>query len=292
MRILGNKKNLHYIIRLIVLSLIAAVIMFPAFWMVMTSIKPVSEWITYPPVWISKAPTLVNYKTILGIVRGASAVSIMGEATPNLVPALLKGVLIVGISTLLAISAGIFAAFSISRYKFGGSFFPLFILTARMFPPIAIVLPLVVMYSWIGAIDTYWGIIIVYAGFSLPYSVLMMKGFIDTVPRELEEASYIDGLSPLRSFFKRTVPLVKSGIYATALFIWILNWCEFLIILCLSYGRIDTPTLALSKLFSASAGTLYGPQSALGTVAIIPPIVIGLLIQKSLVKGFTFGLLK
>jgi multiple sugar transport system permease protein len=185
------------------------------------------------------------------------------------------------------------AAYAISRYtKMFGNFLPLFILSARMFPPIAVLIPLIVMYSYIGAIDSFWGLIVAYAGFTLPFSVWMMKSFIDDVPREIEEAAILEGMGNFEVFYKVTLPITKTGLFVTALFIFILNWSEFLIAVSTTYDRVQTAPIFLATLFSSVAGTLYGPQAAMGLLIIIPTVIFGYLIQEHLARGFTFGALK
>jgi len=277
-------------IRLIAVALITIIMLFPVYWMIMTAIKPMDEWLKSPPVWFSLSPTLDNFKSLMGFSDAAR--SVMKEGTTNASGAFFKGFFVCVSGTILSIVSGTLAAYSISRYRMGGNFLPLFILSARMFPPIAVALPLIVMYSSINAVDTYWGLIVAYTGFTLPFSVWMMKSFIDEVPRELEEAGIMEGMSTFEAFYKVTIPLVKTGIMVTTLFVFILNWSEFIIALTLSYQSLETVPVFLATLFSATAGWLYGPQAALGVLAVIPVIVFGYMIQEHLARGFTFGALK
>jgi multiple sugar transport system permease protein len=184
------------------------------------------------------------------------------------------------------------AALAISRYHFGGNTTPFGILASRMFPPIAIAIPIVILFATLGLIDTYAGLILAYAVFTVSFSTWMLKSFIDDVPVELEEAAMMDGMPPLRAHWTVTVPLIKGGIAATFLFIFILNWSEFLFALMLSASKVVTIPVQLSRYIVATSGTLYGPQAALGTLAIIPLFVIGVLIQQHLVRGITFGAIK
>lgn len=275
-------------IRVAVLILFTILVIFPVYWMIMTAIKPMDEWLKFPPIWFTLNPTLDNFKSILGLIEGTVLNPGMAAATP----AFLKGLFISITATLISIGAGSMAAYSISRFRIGGNFLPLFILSARMFPPIAILVPLLVMYSHIGAIDSYWGLIIAYAGFTLPFSVWMMKSFIDDVPREIEEAAIMEGMGNFEVFYKVTLPIVKTGLFVTALFIFILNWSEFLIAVTLCYENVDTAPIFLARIFSSVAGQLYGAQSAMGFLIIIPIVIFGYSIQKHLARGFTFGALK
>ena len=288
---------------------------FPILWMVSTSFKLRSEWVTSPPTWISSAPTVDNYLTILAphillerrggtqqhggeglsgkkddAVGGAIADILNRSAWPGI-----KGSVIISISaTILSIVVGLMAAISISRYRFGGNFTPFFILAGRMFPPIAIAIPFVIMFGpkVFDITDTYIGLILAYAAVTVPFSTWMLKSFVDDLPHEIEEAAMMDGYSRWRAHFTVTVPLIKGGIIATTLFIFILNWSEFLFALILTYTNVQTIPVTLSKYFSATEGTLYGVQAALAMVSIIPLVIVGFFIQKHLVRGLTLGAIK
>ena len=276
----------------VVLYAALAVSLFPVFWMVSTSFKPQQEWISSPPVWISSSPTLDNYLTVLDPGSLAAQGRTVGAVSESAVRAVRGSVVVAVASTAIAVVFGTLAALAISRYRVGGNFTPFFILSARMFPPIAAAIPMVVMFSTLGLVDTYWGLILAYAGFTVPLATWMIKSFLDDVPREFEEAAIIDGLSTMRAHFTVTLPLVKGGIAAMTLFIFILNWSEFLFALVLSYTDVITIPVQLSKYHTATAGTLYGPQAAMGTLAVLPLVVVGILIQGYLVRGLTFGAVK
>ena len=280
-------------IRLAVLVVVLILILFPIYWMISTAFKPMGEWVKFPPVWVTLSPTLDNFMSILGLgysstIFGSHAAQSYGAAGPPF----LKGMFISVSATVLSLGAGSMAAYAISRYKdIFGNFLPLFILSARMFPPIAVLIPLIVMYSYIGAIDSFWGLIIAYAGFTLPFSVWMMKSFIDEVPKEIEEAAIIEGMGRFEVFYKVTLPITKTGLFVVALFVFILNWSEFIIALSMSYERVATAPVFLAGLQSAT-GTLYGAQAAMGCLIVIPTVIFGYFIQEDLARGFTFGTLK
>lgn len=262
-------------------------LLFPLFWMLMTSFKPPAEWVAYPPTWIPMAPTIDNYLFMIFGREGAFARTYPSAAIPYL-----NTLFVAGLATAIAIGIGVLASYSLSRYKTGGSFALLSILMPRMFPPMAMIIPLMVFFRMINAIDTYWGLIIVYVGFTLPYSVLMLKGFMDGVPKEFTEAAMLDGLTSWQILTKVWLPNIKNGLMTTTLFVLILNMQEYVFALTLSSREVETITITLAKLFSNEAGTFYGPQSALGILAAIPTIIFGIYIHKHLAYGFTFGALK
>lgn len=269
------------------LYILTASLLFPLFWMIMTSIKPPNEWVAYPPTWIPSAPTFDNYRLIIFGTSGY----FKGTYSSAIIP-YLNTIFVAVTGTLIAIIVGVLASYSLSRFKTKGVSSLLSIIMPRMFSPMAMIIPLLIFFQMIHAIDTYWGLIIVYAGFTLPYSVLMLKGFMDNVPKEFTEAAMLDGLSEWQILYKIWLPLIKNGLMTTSLFLLILNWTEYTFALTLSSRRFETIMVNLAKLFSNEVGTYYGPQAALGILAAIPTIVFGILIHKYLAYGFTFGALK
>jgi multiple sugar transport system permease protein len=279
----------------ILLSLALFFCLFPVFWIVSTSFKPPQEWVASPPVWVSERPTLNNYRAVFVAgqdAEGGTTQTGIGTVTDTAWRAILGSFGVSLAATAMSVLAGLFAAIAIGRYRFGGNVTPFFILSGRMFPPIAIAIPFVIMFGGIGLIDTWFGLILVYAAFTVPFSTWMLKSFVDELPKEIEEAAMMDGLSRMQAHMRFTVPLMRGGIIATALFIFILNWSEFLFALVLSYTNVITIPVQLAKYFTATAGTLYGVQAALGTIAVIPLVLAGFFIQKHLVRGLTLGAIK
>ncbi len=165
-------------------------------------------------------------------------------------------------------------------------------LTVRMMPPIAVVVPIVALFSILKLTDTYLGLILAYTAFTLPFSIWMIRSFIEETPAELEGAAMVHGMGQFEAFLKITLPLARGGILSTALFIFILNWSEFLFALVLTSGDVTTVTLQVANYVSASSGKLYGVQAAMGAISTLPVIFLGYIIQKHLVRGLTFGAVK
>ena len=274
----------------VVLALALVLTLFPIFWIVMTAIKPPTDWNAAPAIWIPSEPTMVNFRTLFDPEAiGAYGV---GGVSESATAAVLGSILTSVTATAISVTIGFFAAVGLSRYSKVNRFTPLMILSGRMFPPAAIAVPFVIIFSAIQLIDTYVGLIAIYVAITLPFATWMLKSFVDEVPREVEEAAMIDGRSRMGAHLFVTAPLIKGGIFATALFIFILNWSEFLFALVLSYSNIETIPVRLAKYVTATAGTLYGVQAALAVLAMAPLIVAGFLIQKHLARGMTFGAVK
>jgi multiple sugar transport system permease protein len=260
----------------------------PIYWMINTSFKPETEWVTFPPIWFPEHLTFENYIMLFNPEALAEQFHISLESAW---PSLLNSSIIAVGATLFCMVISTLCAYSISRFRVGGNFFPMSILALRMFPPIAVALPVLVLFSSLHLRDTYLGMILAYACFTLPFGVWMMKSFIDEVPRELEEAAIIDGMSQIGAMLKVTIPLVKAGVAATSLFVFILCWSEFLFAFILTDTEVATVTVRLAR-YTTDTGEMYGARAALGVIATIPPVAIGYLIQNYLVRGLTFGAIK
>ncbi len=288
-----TRKTLFSVTRYVVLSLWLIVSVFPIYWMVTTAFKLPEQWITWPPTWFPTPPTLENF-----------AISWLGHQMiprPGLVlpaisidPLLAMGnsVVIAGVSTLLAVSIGLLLAYGVSRYKILPEKRMFNLLMLRMMPPIVIAIPLVIWYSTLKLLDTWHGMIIIYTITAIPYATWMTKSFIDEVPEEMEQAAQILGASKLRAFGTIVVPLIRSGVVATCMFILILTWSEYLLGLVLTAAESQTLPVQLNKFEGASEGRLYGLQSSISIGVTIPLVIIGLLIHKHLVRGFSFGMIR
>ena len=265
------------------------VTLFPIYWMLMTSFKHSGEWVTWPPRWLPHAPTLENYRAVLA--PGTSTFE-LGRQTLKVLKPLWDSLLVAGVSSLVAVALGSALAYSWARFGTGGPSYPYNLLTIRMVPPIVIAVPFVVYYVTLRLLDTYAGLILVYVATSLPYVIWMMLAFIDDVPIELERAARVMGASRFRVVGTIVLPLVASGLVVTFLFVFILNWSELLLAMTLTNTEVSTIPITLNKFQSANEGRAYGPQAAIGTIATLPVVVLGFAIQKHLVRGFSFGLLR
>lgn len=276
--------------QMVLMGCALVIVLFPVFWIVMTAIKPPTDWNASPAIWVPSHPTIVNFQTLFDPkALGAYGVGGVSQAANN---AVYGSILATVVATTLSVLIGLFSAVGISRYGNGSKATPLIILSGRMFPPAAIAVPFVIIFSNISLIDSYIGLIAIYVAVTLPFSTWMLKSFVDDLPREIEEAAMIDGKSKFMAHLTVTIPLIKGGIFATTLFIFILNWSEFMFALVLSYSNISTIPVQLAKYVTATAGTLYGVQAALAVLAMVPLVLAGYMIQSHLARGMTFGAIK
>ncbi len=292
-----KQKRLTLFLKRFAVVAAATIAFFPIFWLIATSFKPFEEWANWPPIWVTSNPTLQNYRIVffpeLAREFAASQAGSLDYKVSGSAWAAFRGSAIISVAaTAISVVFGTLAAYSIVRFRTGGPNYPFQFLTVRMVPPIAVVVPMVALFSILKLSDTYIGLITAYSAFTLPFSIWMIRSFIDDVPAELEGAAMIHGHGQFKAFLTVTLPLVKGGILSTALFVFILNWSEFLFALVLTAGNVVTVTLQVANYVSASSGKLYGVQAAMGTISTLPVIFFGYMIQRHIVRGLTFGAIK
>jgi multiple sugar transport system permease protein len=279
------------IAKYVVILAAAAVSLFPVYWVVGMAFKQQNEWAPTTGViyWLPTTWTTDNFMGVFG--NFVKSQGMTGYAHSS-VPAMFNSLIAAGGGTILALIVGTLAAYAMSRWKSGGGNLAFSILQLRMFPPAAIIIPLMIMWSALKLTDNLIGLILIYGVITMPFIVWLMKSFFDEIPREMDEAAICDGCSNARAFFTVVLPLVKGGLATAALFVFILNWSDFLVAFILTSKNAVTIPVELSKMVSGIAGQQYGPKAALGLIAAIPPIIFGLAIQKYLVRGLTFGAIK
>jgi multiple sugar transport system permease protein len=196
------------------------------------------------------------------------------------------------VSTVLAVGMGTFTAYGFSRFKVKGEGDLLFfILSTRMLPPVVVAIPMFLMYRVVGLNDTHWGLIILYTAFNLSFSVWLMKGFMDEIPKEYEEAALVDGYTRMQAFFKVVLPEAATGIAATAVFCFITAWNEYAFALIMTNRRAQTaPPFIPSQVGS---GLPDWTVIAAGTFLFLLPVAIfTFLLRKHLLRGVTFGAIR
>jgi multiple sugar transport system permease protein len=206
----------------------------------------------------------------------------------------INSVIVVGLATLLAVLLGTPAAYAFSRLRFrGNENLASTILSMRFMPPLAVAIPLYLMIRAIGLQDSYLGLILPYAAFSLPLVVWILIGFFDEIPREIDDAAFVDGCSHLVVLWRVMVPLVRPGIVTAALFGAIFIWNEFLVALYVIDSReFETISLGAATLVSAQRPIDWNIAAAVGVVTVIPILIFSLLVQRYIVRGLTAGAVK
>jgi multiple sugar transport system permease protein len=249
-------------------------LLIPLYWMFITSIKPSNDYLAVPPIWFPDEPTLLHYTAALYAYRGLDG--------------LINSLIISTSATILSAFFGTLMAYSLARFNTGGQHLSFWVLSQRFLPPIAVVLPIFLIYRVLRLNDTHAGLIIAYTVFTLPVSVWMMFAYFRQMPGSLEEAALVDGCTRWQSFWRVAVPLAVPGIVAAAVFAFIACWTEFFFALVLtSRNAFTLPTVF--RAFLGFQGALYGEASALAIVSLVPSIALGILVQRHLVRGLTLG---
>jgi len=287
----SQRRRVTTMVRYTVLTIWALVAFFPIYWMVSTSFKPDNQWFSWPPYYFPDPPTLDNYLNVwFGAEQYAQTQYAISSQKPLI--SLWNSTVIATTSTFLAVLFGSILAYGVSRYKILSEARMFQLLMLRMIPPIVVVAPLSLYYSALGLLDSRTGLILVYFLTTLPYAVWMTKSFIDEVPREVEQAAEILGASRWRTLFEIVLPLVRSGLVATFLFILILTWSEYLLALIITKTQVTTLPIELSKYQGTTEGRVYGRQAALAVGITVPLMIVGLIIRKHLARGFSFGMVR
>ena len=256
-----------------VLLLVAAVILFPILWMVMTAFKDPKSVYVYTMIF---PPTLENFREVFG-ERWHIADKIINST-------------VIAVSTVvIAIPIAVCAAYAFSRlvFPFKRAMFQWILLT-QFIPAVTIVLPFYVMFRRLGLLDTYAALIIVDLAIVLPYAIWTIKGFIDAIPMETEEAAIVDGASRARVIWDIVVPMARPGILTAAIFCFILTWNEFLFGYLLSRQRVVPLPVGIIS-FVLERGPVWELIAATGIIITIPMFFFALMIQRHFTKGMNLG---
>ncbi len=261
----------------------------PFLWMVISSISPQYELIARPPHWIPENPTLDRYRAL---IFGPQPGQNMPLAADRFVQSMANSLIVSVSTTILCLIAGTLAAYPFARMKIpGGSYFLLAILAVQMLPVIVIIIPLYLLMQRLDLIDTYRGLILLYAGFLLPTVIWIMYGYLQTLPRELEEAAMIDGCTRFEAIIRIILPLSGPGLVAVGAFAFLSAWNEFFMALIFTTANTKTITVTVTE-FSTQFGIDFGLMATGGVIGSIPPLILALLLQRYLVQGLTSGAVK
>ncbi len=286
--------------------LYALVTLLPLLWIIATGFKSSTDAIAYPPK-IAFQPTLEGYVNLFTAQTRQTEEYLAANPPQTWYEEIVhdKGMVIAGPSrfgerflnsvvigfgsTFLSVFLGTLAAYAFSRYRI-----PLkddllfFILSTRMMPPIAVAIPIFLMFRTLGLSDTHLGMILLYTAVNLSLSVWLLKGFIDEIPREYEEAALIDGYTRLQAFRKVVLPQAATGIAATAIFCLIFAWNEYAFAVLLTSGTAQTAPPFIPTIIGV-AGQDWPAVAAGATLFLLPVMIFTILLRRHLLRGITFG---
>lgn len=271
------------ILRYAIIVLILTASLFPIAWMIITSFKPADDVMVSPPHFVFK-PTLDNYIYALQKANFAHFIE--------------NTIYVAVVSTVIVIVLSSLASYSFARYNPGGGNILFFILTTKMFPAIAVVLPYFIIFQIVGdtsvgkvlgiGLDRQGALIVSYTMFNLPFAIWLMVSFFQDIPRELEDSARLDGYNRLQVLWRVVLPLAAPGIAVTAIFCLIFSWNEFLFAYILTRDVARTITVGVESFFTLR-GILWGPVAAAATISVAPMLVFVLILQRYMVRGLTFG---
>ena len=278
-----SAKRQKTIIKTVVYILVTAVslvMIFPVYWLIITSLKIGSEVSAYPPIFIPSVLTIENYINVF--------------AKQGIGLNLYNSVIITVFSVLILILIGSMAAYSLSKSLISRRIrngLLIWILVTRIFPPVTTVIPFFMIIKTLQLIDTRISLILTYVSYGLPFAVWLLLGFFQELPKEIEEAAIVEGYSFWQRFFWVVLPLTLPGIAVTAIFMFIYSWNEFMYATTLTTLQAKTLPVVISS-FISDKYLDWGSMSAMGTLMILPVILFSLFSQKYLVRGLTFGAVK
>ena len=254
--------------------IVIAVWLFPVLWMILTSFKPSDQIASRVPVVVFE-PTLDHYRVLIDVYH-------FGKLFQN-------SLLVASLTTIVTLILACPAAYALGCLEFRRSKdIALWILSQRMLPPIAVIIPFFILFRRIGLIDTVFGLVIVNLVQALPFAVWLLRGFFLEVPHELRDAAILDRLSHSQILTRIVVPIAAPGIAVTAIFTFIFTWNEFLFALFLTAERATTAPVGVSQLILAYQ-VLWGEVSAAGSLALLPLLPTVLYAQRYIVRGMTLG---
>jgi multiple sugar transport system permease protein len=269
-------RGLGLVLRLLAALLATVFFLFPIYWLFMISFKTPDEIFAYPPVWWPASLQTGNYAVLF---KDGDAWTVWNS------------LVLAGTSTVAATILGTMAAYSIARFGTGGKHYANWIISNRMIPPIAIVFPVFLLYVKLGWVDTYHGLIVLYTAFNLPYVIWMMRGYVQDVPIELEEAALVDGCSRWQVLWKIVFPVVRGGLFATAVFAFVFAWNDFLFALILSRSQVVTFPVQVTHYFGGQSN-FWAKIAAMSVLGTVPIFIVVATLQRFLVRGISLGAVK
>lgn len=308
----GRGQRVSVTVRAVIALLIALLMLIPVIWMAMTAFKTRPDAVAAPPVLLFQpslegfvslltsrrqltAPEIAEYQqrtdldwaNQIALLRGQTIIG--ASAFPR---QLLNSLIISGVSTFFSVAFGVLSAYAFSRFNIPGKDDLLFfILSQRMLPAVVVTIPIFLMYKETGLHDTHFGMILLYTSFNLSFSVWLLKGFIDEIPKEYEEAALVDGYTRLQAFRKIVLPQAITGIAATTVFALIFSWNEYAFALMLTsdVARTAPPSIPLVL----GTGGIEWAAIAAGSLAfLIPVVIVTFALRKHLLRGVTFGAIR
>ncbi|MFI6346612.1 carbohydrate ABC transporter permease [Streptomyces sp. NPDC050560] len=270
-----RSRHLHNVIGLVAFVVMA----FPVYWLVVSALRPNSEIRSYDQKLFPDTFTLDNFSRAVHM--------------PNFGSAIASSLIICVSAVVGAMVLSTIAAFAIGRFQFmGRKVFMIVLLAVQLLPPSAMLIPIYLQLNDLGALNEYWGVMVVYLVSALPFATWMIRGFVINIPKELEESAMMDGCSRMGAFWRVIFPLLAPGLAAASIFSLINAWNEYLLAYVVLQDN-DKYTLNVWLMnFTTTRGTDYGALMAASTLIAIPVVVFFMFVQKKMASGLTSGAVK
>lgn len=252
--------------------------LFPTVWIISTSFKLPVEYYSTPPHWIPTTPTLMHYVRMF-VDYGA------GDTVKN-------SFIIATANTIVTLLLSVPVAYAIGRYKVGGNFLSFWIISQRMLPAVAIVIPFFLTFKALQLINTFHGIVLAYALFFIPFAVWMLLGFFEDFPQEIQDAALIDGCSELSSIVRIVLPILAGSIFVVALLLFVFTWNDLLIALVLTRQETRTVMVFFTAALVSPTQEDFGVAAGAVVIGMVPAYLFAVFGQRYLVRGLSMGGLK
>jgi ABC-type glycerol-3-phosphate transport system permease component len=260
------------------LTALTIAFLFPLVWIIGLSLKTRLQVFASPPLFLWW-PTFENYAAVFG--------------RADFLQAFINSLVVSTGAVTLSLCVGVPAAYAFARFPFTGRSFLFFALLAmRMLPPIAVLVPMYVLFSKLGLTTTRFSVILAYTTFSLPLVVWIMRGFFEDLPRELEESAWVDGASRYGAFTHVVLPLIKPGLVAASILCLQLAWNDFLFAAVLTNNASRTLPVLMAAFSGGDTGVDWGGMTASGVLVILPVVIFSFAAQRHLVAGLSSGAVK
>jgi len=271
-----RRRTWRLMARYVAAIILTLLFLFPVYWLFMIAFKTPEEIFHSPPVWY---PARIQFTNFAVLFKDGDAVTVGNS------------LFIAACSTLISMFFGTLGAYSLARFRTGGENLAVWIISQRMIPPIAVVFPLFLLYVWFGWVDTYFGMILLYTAFNLPYVIWMMRGYIEDVPIDLEQSALVDGCTRWQVLLRVVFPMVRTGLFATAVFSFVFAWNDFIFALVMTRSAVTTYPVQVTHYFGAQSN-FWAKIAAMSVLGTLPVLVAVAALQKYLVRGISLGAVK
>lgn len=276
---LANESRLLAFGRYLFLSLMTLVALGPLLWSFLTSLKPMVQVMAYPPVWIPTEPTLENYR---GVIFDSGMLRYFGNT-----------LIVAAIAIAMVLMFASLAAYAVARFRFRSRETMMFlILATSMVPLVSLLSPLYVIWVKVGLYDSYLGMALAFAAWQLPTSMLMIRGFIEAIPYEIEEAALVDGCNRWQCFRYIVLPVIQPGLVASGILMLVFIWNDFLVGTALGVSEKHRLVQVGLYRFVGDLGVDWGKFTAYVVLSVVPVVILFVMLRRRLVKGLVAGAVK